>query len=1168
MRKTKLFIIYITGFIFFITKIHAQENALHFDGVNDVVDCGTMASVFENVSTYTVESWLMFENLSSSNSVFGKRLSDSQRDFVLQGSGSTMRAMVSGGFGWPSGSLTTNTWYHFAVVYNGGGATNADRLKMYINGTLQTLTFSGTVPSTTPVATGSRFTIGQEYSGSTPISGTGGVCCGFAGKVEELRIWTTARTSAQISSNMNIEISYPQSGLAAYYRFNQGIAGGNNSGVTTLNDANSTYNGTLWNFALNGATSNWISGKSFSPFSVAPASLNFGNVPVNMTFQDSVTVANSGGSTITISSVTSTDGNFTVSPTSGTVNAGGTQKFYITFLSSTTGTKNGTITFNHNALGSPHTVSVSGTANNETFSASPSSLNFGVVNVGSSKLDSISVTNVGAGALTISNVTSNNSEFTVTPTSAGGIMFNQFQKFYITFTPTTFGNKTGIFTFTHNGSGSPSTISVSGASAGAAGFAVQCDGTNDKIASILNSSSIFGANYASTKTIEVWCKPMGTAPVVSSANQGSLIFGDDYYWGIYRANISGQDKIWVYNNSSSEQRIAVDYTVGQWIHIAFVHSGGILYAYKNGTFVSSLASGNSNSYYFSAGYGYYAGFNGIIDEARAWSVGLSGATIAQFFNKEVTASHPDYSALKLYWKFNEGTGTTTADASGNGRTGTLQNGPTWVVSDFPLYMPTFTIAASTGANGSISPSGNVVVDSASNKTFTITPNANYHIDSVIVNGVYAGTMSSYTFTNVLSNQTIVAKFAPNALTISASAGENGSITPSGNIAVSYGANQSFTISANAGYHIDSVTVDGTNVGAVSSYDFTNVIVNHTITAVFAINTYTLTVNAVNGTIVKNPEQANYNHETQVILTAIPNIGYHFVEWSGDLISTENPDTITMSGNKTVTANFVINTYTLSVLAENGMVIKNPEQENYEHGMQVILTAIADTGYHFVNWSGDFNSIENPDTITMDANKTVTANFAINTYTLTASVNANHGVINKNPDLPLYEHGMQVEITAIPETGYHFSGWSGDASGAQNPLVVMMDKNKIINAVFIINQYTITLSVEGGGTVTKIPERQYYSHGTQVKLTATPFQGYYFSEWGEDAAGTQNPLTITIDTSKNILAVFEIYTYSIEASAGENGSIEPEGEVEVNYGENQEFIFIPEEGYHIDSVFVD
>src|SRR5439155_1308273 len=148
---------------------------------------------------------------------------------------------------------------------------------------------------------------------------------------------------------------------------------------------------------------------------------------------------------------------------------------------------------------------------------------------------------------------------------------------------------------------------------------------------------------------------------------------------------------------------------------------------------------------------------------------------------------------------------------------------------------TYTITASAGANGSISPSGAVSVNATDSKTFTISPATNYHVADVLVDGVSVGAVTTYTFTNVLANHTIAASFAIDTRTITASAGSNGSISPLGGVIVTHGANRSFTMTPNTGYVILDVLVDGVSVGAVSSYTFNNVTANHTIAANFGYN---------------------------------------------------------------------------------------------------------------------------------------------------------------------------------------------------------------------------------------------------------------------------------------------------------------------------------------------
>ena len=138
--------------------------------------------------------------------------------------------------------------------------------------------------------------------------------------------------------------------------------------------------------------------------------------------------------------------------------------------------------------------------------------------------------------------------------------------------------------------------------------------------------------------------------------------------------------------------------------------------------------------------------------------------------------------------------------------------------------------------------------------------------------------------------------------------------------------------------------------------------------------YALTVDATHGSVTKVLDQLTYSAGSVVTLTATPATDYHFTGWSDDLSGTTSPAQITMTEDKTVTANFAINTYTLSVNAVNGSVTKSPDQMTYDAGTVVTLTAFPAADYSFAGWSGDLGGSVNPVQITMSTDKTVTATF--------------------------------------------------------------------------------------------------------------------------------------------------------------------------------------------------
>jgi len=264
--------------------------------------------------------------------------------------------------------------------------------------------------------------------------------------------------------------------------------------------------------------------------------------------------------------------------------------------------------------------------------------------------------------------------------------------------------------------------------------------------------------------------------------------------------------------------------------------------------------------------------------------------------------------------------------------------------------------------------------------------------------------------------------------ISSSAGANGTISPSGATTVNSGSDQSFTITPSAHYHVADVLVDSVSVGAVSSYNFTNVTTDHTISATFAIDTKTLTYTAgTNGSITgTSPQTINYGSDGSTV-TAVPDTGYHFVNWSDS--STTNPRTDTnVTDNISVTANFAINTFTLTYVAGTHGTISGTSPQTVNYGANgSAVTAVADSGYHFTSWDDGGLAAERTDT-NITANHTYTANFeatAPTTYSITASAGS-HGSISPSGATTVNSGDNQsYNITA--DSGYHVSNVLVDGS---------------------------------------------------------------------------------------------------------------------------------------------
>ena len=221
-----------------------------------------------------------------------------------------------------------------------------------------------------------------------------------------------------------------------------------------------------------------------------------------------------------------------------------------------------------------------------------------------------------------------------------------------------------------------------------------------------------------------------------------------------------------------------------------------------------------------------------------------------------------------------------------------------------------------------------------------------------------------------------------------------------------------------------------------------------ITATFTQDEYAVNIAVSgNGSVSKEPDQATYHYGDEVTLQAIPDPGWRFVGWSGDLSGTANPATLTVLRDMSVVAVLAQVDYTLTVnTIGNGSVSKDPNQTIYHYGDEVTLQAIPDPGWGFAGWTGDLEGTANPAVLIMDGHKTITAVFEWQ-HNLTVNTEG-AGSVLLDPDGGIYAHDSVVQLTAIPSSGWTFSGWSGDLSGTDNLALLTIDRDLTVTASFV------------------------------------------------------------------------------------------------------------------------
>lgn len=388
------------------------------------------------------------------------------------------------------------------------------------------------------------------------------------------------------------------------------------------------------------------------------------------------------------------------------------------------------------------------------------------------------------------------------------------------------------------------------------------------------------------------------------------------------------------------------------------------------------------------------------------------------------------------------------------------------------------ISATVGAGGSLdsgTPSPQTVAN-GSVARFTFNADTGYHVAGITGCGIsYNNTsnaVSNYTATTgiITGECTVSATFAINQYTLLSSTGANGMINPLGVVVVNHGSNQRFTVTPNTNYQVADVLVDGDSVGAVTSYQFTNVTANHSISASFTINTYTVnsSVSGGNGTIAQVGDQI-VNHGDTPSFTLTPDTDYHVYQVAGTCGGTLDGATFTVNpvtANCSVIASFSLTTYTVtsSVLGGNGIIA--PE------GVQIVnindtlsFTLTPDAGYHIdqvISTCGGALSGNIFTTSPVTASCTVKGTFAINSYTLRVNfAGQGSGSVTSTPAgidsctsacIADFEYGQEVVLKASADESSRFTGWSGDGCSGIGDCTVVMDQAREITAIFVPSKF--------------------------------------------------------------------------------------------------------------------
>lgn len=300
----------------------------------------------------------------------------------------------------------------------------------------------------------------------------------------------------------------------------------------------------------------------------------------------------------------------------------------------------------------------------------------------------------------------------------------------------------------------------------------------------------------------------------------------------------------------------------------------------------------------------------------------------------------------------------------------------------------------------------------------------------------------------------------------------------------------------------------------------------------------IAVNTMDNTMGQANILSGPNCDSTALVEAIPYYGYHFNHWNdGD---TNNPRTITLTQDTAFTAYFEKNSYTVTVLSNNAVMGHVTGSDTVLYLDSVTISATPNYGYHFVRWND--NNAENPRTVQVTQDKTYTAIFTHNQYSINLSVDTIlHGAVS---GAGCYNYLSTCSITANANYGYHFTQWND--GNTDNPRIVILTQDTTFTANFNRNEYQLTL-YSNDSTIGTVSGSGTYRYLDTVQIEANVIaEHYHFLQWSD--ANRENPRQYVVTGDASITAYFAIDTHIVNVAVNDitRGMVETTG-TEFVYG---------------------
>ncbi|MDD2856745.1 MAG: DUF1566 domain-containing protein, partial [Desulfuromonadaceae bacterium] len=458
------------------------------------------------------------------------------------------------------------------------------------------------------------------------------------------------------------------------------------------------------------------------------------------------------------------------------------------------------------------------------------------------------------------------------------------------------------------------------------------------------------------------------------------------------------------------------------------------------------------------------------------------------------------------------------------------------------------------------------------RLIALTDNAADKFSSVVGN--------SYTISSIATDHTISPAFATITFAITTEKSGKGKISAGNNS--EFNATASITVTPGTGQHISSVS--GCN-GTLNNNIYTTgpITGDCTVSALFVADQLSFTATSTgNGTISCLPAPAAYGDT--ITCTMTPADGYKvssLTDNSVSVIANVSSDQYTLNGittAHTLIAGFALKQYTVTPAASAGGTVTPSTAQTLNHGSTTQFTASASTGYHLVDFttgttcSGSMSG-QTFTTSAITADCAVQANFSRNSYTVTSAKTGNGTIVTEGAQQVL--HGDTVSFLVTPANGSHLVSlagcglnqtYSGNSQTSEvNAATSAITAACSVNAIFALNNYTITASKTGSGTISPTGV-QSVTFGNSIAFTLTPATGQSIKDVAGTCGGTLAGTTYTTAAAGadcTVTANFIPQTFAISTNNGVNRvAVTPASVAAAPYGSVQTFQLTADAGYTV------